>query len=71
MDISALILVDKPGQKTILIGTGGSKMKEIGKQARLELEKIVGTKVFLRLWVKVKNGWADDERALRSLGYTE
>lgn len=68
--IAALILVDKPGQKTILIGTGGTKMKEIGKQARLELETILDMKVFLRLWVKVKNGWADDDRALRSLGYT-
>lgn len=67
--ISAVILVDKPGQKAILIGEGGGKMKEIGKQARVDIEALLDHKVFLRLWVKVKGGWADDDRALRSLGY--
>ena len=46
-------------------------LKEIGRQAREELEKMLETKVFVRLWVKVREGWSDDERALRSLGYSE
>jgi len=65
--ISALIWVEKPGQKSILIGTHGEQLKEIGRAARLDMEKRFGHKVFLRIWVKVKSGWSDDERALRSL----
>jgi len=67
--IAALILVDKAGHKQMIIGKKGEKLKAVGTQARLELEKNLGRKVFLQLWVKVKGGWADDERALKSLGY--
>lgn len=70
-NISATIFVDRPGQKIILIGSQGAKMKLIGQQARIDIEKLLGTKVFLRLWVKVKKGWADDNRALQSLGYSD
>ena len=52
-----------------MIGKGGQRIKEIGPQARADIEKTVNKKVHLELWVKVKEGWADDERALRSLGY--
>ncbi|MDL4862420.1 GTPase Era [Halomonas elongata] len=67
--ISALIMVERQGQKKILIGDRGERIKKIGRDARLELERIVGTKVMLNLWVKVKRGWSDDDRALKSLGY--
>jgi GTP-binding protein Era len=69
--ISASILVEKPSQKAMLIGKNGEKMKAIGRTARLDIEKNLGNKVFLQLWVKVRGGWADDERALHSLGYTD
>ncbi|MGC3873035.1 GTPase Era [Halomonas sp. GXIMD04776] len=67
--ISALMLVERPGQKKILIGEKGDRIKKIGREARLEMEKALGAKVMLNLWVKVKRGWSDDERALKSLGY--
>ncbi|SEM48141.1 GTPase Era [Halomonas caseinilytica] len=67
--ISALIMVERQGQKKILIGDRGERIKQIGRDARLELERLVGTKVMLNLWVKVKRGWSDDDRALKSLGY--
>jgi GTP-binding protein Era len=66
--IAAVILVDKPGQKAIVIGKGGEKLKEIGTAARKDIEKLVGTKVFLQLFVKVKQAWADDRRMLTRLG---
>ena len=66
--IGAVILVDKPGQKAIVIGKGGEKLKEIGTAARKDIEKLVGNKVFLQLWVKVKQAWADDRRMLNRLG---
>lgn len=69
--IAALILVDRPGQKGIVVGKGGQLLKEVGQQARQEMERLFDSKVFLQLWVKVREGWADDERALHSLGYTE
>lgn len=66
--ISALILTEREGQKRILIGDKGEKVKNIGQQARQDIETLLGTKVMLNIWVKVKSGWSDDERALRSLG---
>jgi GTPase len=68
-EIGAVIWVERPGQKIIIIGKKGAKLKKVGIQARRDIEKIVGTKVFLRLWVKVKENWTDDVKALRSLGY--
>jgi GTP-binding protein Era len=53
----------------MVIGKGGEKLKRISSEARVELEKLFDGKVFLEVWVKVKSGWADDERALKSLGY--
>ncbi|WP_066565482.1 GTPase Era [Snodgrassella sp. CFCC 13594] len=62
------VLVDKDSQKGILIGKGGDKLKKISTEARLDMEALFGTKVFLKVWVKVKSGWADDIRFLRELG---
>lgn len=67
--INALIWVERAGQKKIVIGRGGSMLKDIGAQARKDMENLFGRKVFLEMWVKVREGWSDDERALRSLGY--
>jgi len=69
--IHALIWVDRQSQKKIVIGKQGRVLREVGRQARLEIEALLGCQVNLKLWVKVKEGWADDEQALRSLGYTE
>jgi len=69
--IHAIIWVARPGHKGIVIGKGGNLLKRIGEQARKDMEQVLDCKVFLQLWVKVKEGWADDERALRSLGYTD
>ncbi|MBN6059302.1 GTPase Era [Aggregatibacter actinomycetemcomitans] len=70
-EINGLILVERDGQKKIVIGHKGEKLKKIGTEARLDMERLFDNKVHLELWVKVKSGWADDERALRSLGYME
>lgn len=67
--ISAAILVDKEAHKAMLIGKKGEKLKEIATQARLDMEKLFDGKVFLEVFVKVKSGWADDARVLKSLGY--
>jgi len=69
--IHALIWVDRQSQKTIVIGKQGAVLREVGQQARIEIEKMLDSKVNLKLWVKVKEGWADDERALKSLGYSD
>lgn len=69
--INALILVERDGQKKMVIGAKGEKLKTIGTEARRDLERLLESKVFLELWVRVKSGWADDERALRSLGYSD
>lgn len=67
--IFCAIIVDKESQKPMLIGKNGEKMKQISTEARQDMEKLFGSKVYLETWVKVKGGWADDERALKSLGY--
>lgn len=69
--INGLILVERSGQKKMVIGKGGDKIKTIGREARLDMQTLFDRKVHLELWVKVKSGWADDERALRSLGYID
>lgn len=66
--IGAIILVDKAGQKAIVIGKGGEKLKEIGTAARRDIETLIGNKVFLQLFVKVKQSWADDRKVLDRLG---
>jgi GTP-binding protein Era len=71
LHISALIFVERKGQKIILVGEGGSRLRSIGADARRDMELLFDSKVMLRLWVKVKSGWSDDERALRSLGYDD
>lgn len=67
--IDATIFVERQGQKAIIIGDKGEKIKQIGMEARQDMEAMFGKKVMLTLWVKVKKGWSDDERALTSLGY--
>ncbi len=67
--IGAVIWVEKNSQKGIIIGKGGERLKEVGSRARQSMETLFDNKVYLQLWVRVKAGWADDERALRSLGY--
>jgi GTP-binding protein Era len=69
--IDALILVERDGQKKIIIGTKGERIKKIGEQARADIESLLDSKVMLRTWVKIRSGWSDDERALRSLGYMD
>jgi len=71
LHISAVIFVERTGQKRILIGDKGSRLRSIGMDARRDMEGLFDSKVMLRLWVKVKSGWSDDERALRSLGYDD
>ncbi|MDH5483893.1 MAG: GTPase Era [Gammaproteobacteria bacterium] len=68
-EIHAVILVETKGQKAIIIGNKGMRLKSIGTKARKDMEKLIDQKVFLQLWVKVKEGWSDSESALRSLGY--
>jgi GTP-binding protein Era len=67
--IHAAIVVDKPSHKAMIIGKGGMKLKEIATQARLDMEKLFGGKVFLEVWVKVNAGWAGSLKALKNLGY--
>ncbi len=67
--ISCVIWVEKQSQKSIVIGKGGSGLKEIGSRARHEMEKLFDTKIHLELWVKVKDGWSDDAAMIRNLGY--
>jgi len=71
LTIDALILVERDGQKKIVIGNGGERIRQIGEEARKDMQKLFDSKIMLKLWVKVKAGWSDDERALRSLGYSD
>jgi GTP-binding protein Era len=67
--IAATVFVERDSQKAIVVGKGGQRLKEIGTAARLDMERLFGTKVFLELWVKVHEGWREDEQALAELGY--
>ena len=67
--IAATIVVERDGHKAMVIGDKGERIKRIGTEARVELEKLMDAKVFLELWVKVRSGWADDEARVRSFGY--
>jgi GTP-binding protein Era len=69
--IHAVILVERDGQKPIVIGKKGERLKEIGIRSRVDLEQMLNKQVHLKLWVKVKGSWSDDERALTSLGYLD
>lgn len=69
--IGAVIYVERDGQKSIVIGKKGELLKSVGKDARIEMENLFGCKVFLRLWVKVREGWGDNERMLKNLGYND
>lgn len=69
--IGAVIWVEREAQKGIVIGEGGARLREAGRQAREALERLLDRKVFLETWVKVREGWSDDERALHSLGYAD
>ena len=67
--IDAVIWVEKPGQKAIVIGAEGKMLKAVGSEARADIERMLEKRVHLGLWVKVREGWSDDDRALRQLGY--
>ncbi len=67
--IGAIIWVERPGQKAIVIGQGGEGLKDVGTRARIELSQLLGRRVHLELWVKVKENWSDSESALRQFGY--
>ncbi len=67
--IAAIIWVERVGQRRIMIGEGGSRVKQIGTAARHEMEQVFGGRVYLKLWVKVREGWSDDARMLQALGY--
>lgn len=69
--VAAVVWVERSGQKKIVIGQGGDGLKRVGSAARREMERLFDARVYLKLWVKVRAGWSDDERALRSLGYAE
>ena len=71
MRLHAVIWVERASQKGIVIGEKGATLREVGRQARQDMEQLLGRKVFLETWVKVREGWSDDERALRSLGYAD
>lgn len=66
--VTAVIYVERDSQKGILIGRGGAMLKRVGTQAREDAEKLLGVKIFLQLWVKVRKGWREDERMLKNLG---
>ena len=70
-DISAVIYCERKSHKSIIIGKGGAKLKGVGKAARIEIEDLLGTKVYLSLWVKVKENWRDSARSIRDFGYKD
>lgn len=70
-NIYAIIWVEKPSQKSMVIGKDGELLKSVGTDARRDIERLIDQKVYLQLWVKVKSGWSDSERALQSLGFND
>lgn len=69
--VAGLIYIEREGQKKILIGKKGEKLKEVGTRARIDMEKLLGKKVFLQLWIKVREDWPDNERYLQEFGYLD
>ncbi len=69
--IGAVIWVERDSQKAIVIGKGGTRLREIGSKARIQMERMFDSKVFLQTWVRVREGWSDDEAALKAFGYSE
>ena len=69
--IGAVIYVERSGQKSIVIGKKGELLKAVGREERIEMESLFESKVFLELWVKVRDGWSDNERMLKNLGYND
>ncbi|MCK5477595.1 MAG: KH domain-containing protein, partial [Methylococcales bacterium] len=69
--IYAVIWVERSTQKNIVIGKQGEMLKKVGTDARKDIETLIGRKVYLQLWVKVKKGWSNSERALQSLGFMD
>jgi GTP-binding protein Era len=67
--VAATIIVERDGHKAMVIGDKGERIKRIGTETRVELERLMDAKVFIELWVKVRSGWADDEARVRSFGY--
>ncbi|MGH8045429.1 MAG: KH domain-containing protein, partial [Stenotrophomonas sp.] len=67
--IGAVIWVEREGQKAIVIGKGGTRLKDIGAKSRMQMERLFDAKVFLETWVRVREGWSDDEAALKAFGY--
>ena len=71
MEIGAVIYCEKASHKGIIIGKDGAMLKKVGEQARADMERLLGTKVFLTLWVKVREGWRDNEYFMRNFGYEQ
>ena len=71
MRIGAVVWVERDGQKAIVVGKGGARLREIGTKARMSMERLFGSNVFLETFVRVRAGWSDDEAALRSFGYDQ
>src|SRR5690606_21593110 len=69
--IGALIWGEREGQKALVMGKGGTRLEEIGAKARLQMERLYGAKVFVETWVRVREGWSDDDAALKAFGYGE
>ena len=69
VEIHQQILVARPTQRAIVLGKGGARLKDIGSKARQQMEHLFGRKVFLETWVRVREGWSDDETALKAFGY--
>ncbi len=69
IEVSAIVYVERETQKRIIIGKGGRMLRDVGTAARLDMEKKLGKKIYLQLWVKVKRGWTDREGLLRQMGY--